>query len=397
MNKTKGIIKLVFIIFLSIFLSLSLEGCKGKKLFKEEYVLIDDNGVIKCENFDYVICLEKEKGKDFVVLNLADVQLTDEQVIYNNGIATYAYELMDTLIEETKPDLITLSGDQGYGEAYSINAIAEVINKHNIPWAYVFGNHDMECSGLSIDEQVELYSSYSNCIGKYGPEEAAYVKDSIPRAGNYIINIVERDNDSFYIVRSIFMLNTGNKMDYFEIEGDKLNNQFYDHLNDNQLEFYKWGLECAKKYNNGVYPKSTIIEHIPIAAYAFAFAEAFNSNYTAYQYNQIHAIAAGYLPYESERGDCWKEGYKDSFGVCHEVICCSPIDDHIFEVLKEYGSTDSMLVGHDHKNNFSISYQGIRLTFSTKTGYGSQYESQVNGGTILIITEDSITFKHIYK
>ena len=394
-------INLFILINICLILFVGLFGCKKEQttepLFKEEYTLSMESGVIKCDNFDYVICLEKEKNKDFKILNFADVQLSSDDVEYENGVATYAYELMSELITETNPDLITLSGDQGYGEPRSINAISSVIDPYNIPWAPVFGNHDNECNVLSIKEQIDLYSSYSNCLLKYGPTEVTESPSGIPRAGNYIINIVEKDDsESFHIVRTIFMLNSGDRTDPYDLD-KKLNAHFYEHLNDKQLEFYKWGLECAKKYNNGEYPKSTIIEHIPITAYAFGFAEAFITDYSAYDYVKIHAVTGGYLVKETYNGECWKDGYKDSFGVCYEVICCSPEDDGIFDVLLEYGSTDSMLAGHDHKNNFSINYKGIRLSYGLKTGYGSYYDRQLVGGTLLTVTDSGISLEHIYK
>ena len=392
-------------IFINMFLILSfvLTACgktskvTDESLSLDEYVLVDDNGTIKCSNYDYVVCLEKEKDKEFKVLNFADVQLTSEQVIYENGVATYAYELMRELIEETNPDLITLSGDQSYGEPNAINAISSVINEYSIPWAPVFGNHDNDCFEISREAQIDIYSSYSNCLIKYGPEEIVNSENSTPRPCNYIINIVERDDNGFHIVRSIFMLNSGDLNEPFEITGEKLNTHFYENLTDKQIEFYKWGIECSKKYNNGEYVKSTIVQHIPLTAYAFAFAEAFITDYSAYEYNKIHNIAAGYLPRDTYDGSCWKEGYKDSFGVCHEVICSSPLDDGIFEKLIKYGSLDSMIVGHDHKNTFSINYKGVRLSYGLKTGYGSYYELMSIGGTTLTFDDNSIRVEHIYK
>ena len=395
----KSFKKTILGIIICITLLITLCGCKKDNtttLFKDEYELYDDNGVIKCRNYDYVVCLEKEKDKDFTILNFADVQLAKDDVIYENGVAKYAYELMNELITEVNPDLITLTGDQGYGEPESIKAISSVINKYNIPWAYVLGNHDNECSEIGVEEQINLYSTYSNCIAKYGPREITESDTGIPKAGNYIINIVEREEDGFKIVRSLFMLNTGNKTNPYDMD-KRINNMYYDHLSDKQLEFYKWGLESSKKYNNGEYPKSTIIEHIPITAYAFAFAEAFFTDFSPYEFSKIIAVSAGYLPRETYDGSCWKEGYKDSFGVCYEIVYSSPSDDGIFEVIKQYGSTDSMLVGHDHINNFSINYQGVRLTYGLKTGYGSSYNRSLIGGTVLTVTDSSISFEHIYK
>jgi len=391
----------IYIITLSIFIVSLLCGCNNKKdlsIYDKKYTLINKNGSIVCKDFDYVVCLEKDKDKEFKILNLSDIQLEDYEISFEYDVAVDSLQLIKELIFETKPDLITLSGDQGYGESISINAIAETIDSFDIPWAYVFGNHDQECRGLSLKEQIELYGSYKNCISKMGPEEIIDSESGMPRMGNYIINIVEKDIIGFHIVRSIFMLNSGIYHTYDTTSENRLNNGNYEHLTDKQLEFYKWGLESAKKYNKGKYPKSTIIEHIPITGYAFAFAEAFNSEYTVYEYNDLYSEAKKYSVEDSYSGICWKDGYKDSFGICHETICCSPYDDGIFEILKEYGSTDSMIVGHDHANNFSIDYQGIKLTFSMKTGKGSYYDENLNGGTVLTFDgKNDVKITQIYK
>jgi len=370
-----------------------------KPIISNEYTLVDDEGTIKCDNFKYVICIEKEKGKDFKVLNFSDIQLTSQEALNkNNDVTKYSLNLVDEIIDEVTPDLITLSGDQGYGEPNSIKAIGDVIDKYNIPWAPVFGNHDNECRSLSVRDQIKKYAEYPNCIFQYGPREISATEYG-ERGGNYIINIVERDDDGFHILRSIFMFNSGASS--YEVDPtieNKINNTTYEHLTENQIEFYIWGLECAKKYNNGEYPKSTIIEHIPITAYAHAFAEAFCAEYSVYEFSRIVSTAVGYTINESYKEYCWKDGYKDSFGVCYEMVCCSPVDDGIFEIITQYGSLDSMIVGHDHKNNFSINYHGVRLTYGMKSGTGCYFDSNLLGGTILSFDdENNITIEHIYK
>ena len=55
------------------------------------------------------VMLQKEPGKDFVILNLTDIQYSDALDFAQRG---YTKETIQTLIEETKPDLITMTGDQ---------------------------------------------------------------------------------------------------------------------------------------------------------------------------------------------------------------------------------------------------------------------------------------------
>ena len=44
-------------------------------------------------------------------------------------------------------------------------------------------------------------------------------------------------------------------------------------------------------------------------------------------------------------------------------------DDNLFETMEELGSTKGIFVGHDHKNNFSLIYKGIRFTYGMSVDY----------------------------
>ena len=54
--------------------------------------------------------------------------------------------------------------------------------------------------------------------------------------------------------------------------------------------------------------------------------------------------------------------------------------------MRKLGSTKNVIVGHDHLNNFSINYQGIRLTYgmaSSSVGLKKKV-----GGTLLTINDE---------
>ena len=62
---------------------------------------------------EYVINFYKERGRDFVILNLADVQFND--IFDLLGKRNFTVNTIKRLVEEVKPDLITLPGDQVWG------------------------------------------------------------------------------------------------------------------------------------------------------------------------------------------------------------------------------------------------------------------------------------------
>ena len=57
----------------------------------------------------------------------------------------------------------------------------------------------------------------------------------------------------------------------------------------------------------------------------------------------------------------------------------------LWDSIKKMKSTKGVFVGHDHSNNTSIKYEGVRLTFGVKTGiYDYNYQQ---GGTRITIKD----------
>ena len=95
--------------------------------------------------------LQFHNGK-FKILILSDVQDTDTPQRETTA-------LLEAALDEAKPDLVVLLGDNTAGwwknvdkaaTEVAVDAVAKPIDSRNIPFALVFGNHDHE--GL-CDEQ----------------------------------------------------------------------------------------------------------------------------------------------------------------------------------------------------------------------------------------------------
>ncbi len=297
---------------------------------------------------DYCAEIAKDPDKDFVILNLADVQLKDD-VLYDE-IGEKTAEMIDRLVRETEPDMITLTGDNAWGTMAYIELIKQV-DSYGIPWAPVMGNHDGQCLISEFWAAYLLYKA-ENCLFEFGPEDMGY--------GNYIINITENGK----IIHTLFMLDTHNNAEYTLEDGSTVGG--YDHLWDNQIEWYKW----AVKGISGIAGKtveSTVIMHIPVCEYKDAWKKFYGSEETG-------ALAPELAP--------------EAQGVCGEGVCSAPVNNGFFTVCKDLGSTKNMLVGHDHANDFRICYEGIGLNYALKTGYGSYYTDGLTGGTTITVGSD---------
>jgi hypothetical protein len=65
------------------------------------------------------------------------------------------------------------------------------------------------------------------------------------------------------------------------------------------------------------------------------------------------------------------------------------------DALKQIG-VDGVFSGHDHKNNTSILYEGIRRTYGLKTGKYDAHTPTELGGTLLTLNDTKISVRHLY-
>ena len=73
---------------------------------------------------DYAAELEKDPDKDFVILNLTDIQLVDSALEEEGAMVK---RNTDRLVEAVKPDLITVSGDNAVSTFAYIQTIKWLI------------------------------------------------------------------------------------------------------------------------------------------------------------------------------------------------------------------------------------------------------------------------------
>ncbi len=306
---------------------------------------------------DYAVTVTKDPDKDFVVLNFTDIQLNDTEIYGEMGKKSDA--MIKEIIEKTNPDLITLTGDNAWGVLAYIKC-AEYIDSFGIPWAPVMGNHDGQ------NTFGEFYCSYffntaENCLWKYGPKDMGY--------GNYIINIEENGE----VIHSMFMMDTHSDGTWTDENGEEVSG--YDHLWDNQIEWYRWAVKGIEA-TEGHKVESSAFMHIPVYEMKTVWDEYYDS-----------------------KSDKFTGAYADgSFGVIHETPCPGAVNNHFMDDVLELGSTKNMIFGHDHVNNASFLYNGVRLTYGLKLGDGCYSEEGLQGGTTLTINSTgSGVIEHVYS
>lgn len=250
-------------------------------------------------NLEDTQVIQKEPGKDFKILNLADIQYSD---VYDIGKRSYTEETIKTLIEQEKPDLILMTGDQTWTatQRSSIKDLIKFMDSFKIPWAPVFGNHDGE-GNADKNWLADRYEESEYCLFKKGP-------NNIGGVGNYIINIMEGDK----IVESIIMMDSGvwrnypDESEHFmysdalkdDYEGEEKSKNYkeyklnddgtrqqaqygtgYEFIAESQIAWYKWAIEGAAKINGGTAPESTAVFHIALPEYHEAYLQWLDSGF----------------------------------------------------------------------------------------------------------------------
>ncbi len=315
------------------------------------------------------------QGEELKILNLTDIQLTPWEWQAQTKSYEIAQGTIAKLIEQEKPDLITITGDHSYSSIMYYETGYELfvrfMDSFEIPWAPVWGNHDNEGGEEAVKKMEKKLADSSYSLFREGPEDLG--------SGNYTILI----SDGKKIVEGLIFMDTHNASYRLNSSGDKVIDS-YDSLTPQQMDWYRRQVAVCEDFGC---KDTSIFIHIPIYAYRDAYNAA--DGYEA----DDHTVPRD----ESHKDTYWFEGYEDSFGVRRDGFGQPKEDDGVFAVLKEMGSTKHVFCGHDHKNNYSIVYDGIRLTYGTKTGAGGYWQSDLNGGTIITVDKKGINdVRHVY-
>ncbi|CZS90094.1 probable DCR2 Dosage-dependent positive regulator of the G1/S phase transition by controlling the timing of START [Rhynchosporium agropyri] len=210
-----------------------------------------------------------ENGK-FKIMQVADLHLStgtgacrDEIPVGHNGGKCEAdprtLEFVGRLLDEEKPDMVVLSGDQLNGDTApdaqsAIYKYAELFIKRKIPYATIFGNHDDEKS-LSRAAQMSLIESLPYSLSAAGPE-------NIDGVGNYYVEVLARGS-SKHSALTIYLLDT------HAYSPDEHNFKGYDWLKKNQIDWFKATAQGLKKEHAGythIHMDLAFI-HIPLPEY----------------------------------------------------------------------------------------------------------------------------------
>ncbi|MCQ2794999.1 MAG: metallophosphoesterase [Bacilli bacterium] len=295
---------------------------------------------------DYLI--EVPYQKDFKVLQLTDTHWLGDTNWEEQGL----YDFTRDVVNKANPNFIVITGDLiNNGTLNDWMRYCDFMDEFNIPWTLTFGNHDARCytSMEKLTDYLNERSQSPNSSLKF----INRINDPITGNANFAINLTENNSVKYQLI-----IVDSNRYQNVEYADDN-------YIQTDQINWYR-NLVNYTTTNNGNSPvPSFVFFHIPLVEYLYA----------------AEAVERGELSFNDEGEDS---------GLLNEKICCSHKNNGFFDAMKELKSTKAVFVGHDHVNNFSVDYQGIKLCYGLKSSdsVDTYHKDNMLGGRLITFDND---------
>ena len=361
-NKTRVAVVMVAVMLVSGFAVMNRETYYTQPYINSLPVVEHNENKIEYdeESGTYTITAEKD---DFKVLHLTDIHLGGSLFSYRKDVK--ALNACYTLIENTHPDLVIVTGDlsfplgilsMSFNNSAPVYQFASFMRNLEIPWAFTYGNHDTESLASMNKKQLnEVYKALS--FKTSGTLLYPYTQPKITGRNNQLIKLKNNDGT---LNMGLFLIDSN------AYTGEGIN--VYDYIHDDQVDWYaaKVG-ELNQEAGHLVH--SLAFFHIPLQQYRTAY--------------NLYTKGSDEVTYYFGRND---EKMIDK-------VCCSDYPSKFFDTALALGSTMGMFCGHDHYNNMSLEYKGIRLTYGMSIDYlampGIENDTKQRGGELITIHKDS--------
>jgi HAD superfamily hydrolase (TIGR01509 family) len=264
------------------------------------------------------------KDDDFKIMQITDLHLM------KNEKDELTLSHLSNSIKKLKPDMIISTGDL----TMSKNAVMLYrnfslwIDQFEIPWTFIFGNHDTEFH-IKHKDLIEAALASKWLHFEQGPLELGF--------SNMVFEIIGK-NDS--IIQRLILLDSHVDSYYQTEEG-----QIWG-FGSISMDQKTWVLNHLS--NDTV--KSMIFLHIPIP-----------------EFHEIKNIKK-----------------EDIIGNFLENPSTPPYDCHFFETLNSQTKTQAIFCGHDHYNDYELKIKNIYLVYGRVSGHYDYFDMKFDKGVRII-------------
>ena len=326
---------------------------------------------------DFVVDIEE--NRKVKILQLTDMQIIDAlqqrypDRLRDDEARSWMPEYFDALfgdharsvISQTKPDLIFLTGDLVYGQfddkGTSLIWFCNFMDSFGIPWAPVFGNHDNE-STMGVAWQCQRLKNSKHCLFKRG---------NVSGNGNYTVGVAIGNK----LKRILYMTDSNGCKASTDDEVIKEKGIYPD-----QVKYIEDTAKTISKAQGKTVP-GFMAFHIPTDIFLTAPME--KGYYT--EDNPFCIIDVEIPGKDGDFGCYYREMHEP------DII---KMPQSFYDMLKANG-IDGLFTGHFHRNNTVIHYDGFRLVFGLKTGQYDDHLPGHLGGTLVTLEDDDFSVQHV--
>ncbi|MFZ0447287.1 MAG: metallophosphoesterase family protein [Bacillus sp. (in: firmicutes)] len=270
------------------------------------------------------------------------VQLTDLHIgsLPHHEDDYKTFDLIDKAFEKLDADLVMITGDLIWSEGVPnadkvFTELLERINKHGVPVAITYGNHDSEDEFVRSDMR-KLESILENFVEK----KNTFIVDD---RESYTVEIYDEKGEN--IKHVLYVMDSG--------AAAPLPVGQYDWVHPEQVNWFR---DISKQYKHGRAEKTDLIfMHIPLPEY-------------------------------------WQAAKNILSGECNEtndMISAPYINTGLFASAYMNGQIQAVFCGHDHDNNFVGEHHGIKLVYGQVSGYQC-YGDNERGARIIVLTANGM-------
>lgn len=268
------------------------------------------------------------------------VQITD--LHYKLGVKASEQGLacVREMVETEKPDLVVVTGDIIYSAPAdsTLSVVLKTFAKLGVPFCMTFGNHDYDFKTPAVALYNQMQKT-PNCV-----MPVLQGKNT-----DYSLPILSSNGKRTAAV--LYCIDTHNKPAIGGIGG-------YQWISHNQITWYRQRSTVYKQKNGGRPVPSLAFLHIPLPEFNYA----------------------------TDNTQC------PMYGSRLEKAYSPSLNSGMFASIKEMGDIMGVFCGHDHDNDYAVSYFNVLLAHGRFSGGNTEYNHLKRGARVIVLKEGKREF-----